>query len=256
MTYRDAPDDPARDKREAAKERLIALAEADNPARKLAAKTQQRAQKERAAFARTAQKEADMRVRDSIAGSVTTQRLYFLVAAPMLLAPGYVLASIIPVVGVPLLLGYVSGMLWSVVGPTLLMKRERRWLQSLPFGVSGYFEALRFYEEGHGRGRDISLRLCLKDSTLPALELLQKLFGRLSSQVKIEEGEVVITRQGLQYKMVWTEMSGPTYYSNQETRSYLRALFKNVLLPLHEAYPIKELSILSAATTRAGLLPS
>jgi hypothetical protein len=245
MAYRDSSDDPERTKREAAKERLLSLAEEDHPANKNVVKEQKRIQKEKLAIEHTKQQQALRRVRDSIAGDVVLQRFYVFFPVFILFGIGFV--SLAPLyMGIPFAIAYLSLMAWSIFRPGILVSREQQWLQSFPFAVSGYFEALRFYDPiALGSVRGVTLKLSLKDdSGQPDLALLQKLFGKHSAKVQAEKGMISITRGGLKYTYTTTlEKYDDTIYSNKETRIFLHFLLNDILMPFHEAYPIKDISI-------------
>jgi hypothetical protein len=245
MAYRDSSDDPERAKREAAKERLIALAEEENPASKLASKAEKRAQREKLAQERTTQSRNKVRVRDSIAGNVTLKRILFWVMSPLGLGIGFGLVEFEPLIGIPFVSFYIGGMIWSLIGPVLLVRREKQWLQLMPFSVGGYFESLGFYERFTAQDPAVKLSVHLKSgSTRPELELVQKLFARLSANVQVAEATITIDRKNLKTSYMWHE-PGYTHYSNREMRVYLRSVLKDILLPFHEAYPIQEISIIA-----------
>jgi hypothetical protein len=128
--------------------------------------------------------------------------------------------------------GFFGGRL--VLGPRLV-RVERAWLLSLPFPVRGYFRTLGQSPEEE---RSVRVRIVFRGA-VPEREVLEGLFGRVvyPATARITGGNG--TR--------WTAESGPirSYVSddiaatNGPVLGWMRCVVEDVLLPLHEAYPLR-----------------
>lgn len=108
------------------------------------------------------------------------------------------------------------------------LEGERRWLASLPFEVSGWFDVLGAEPSG-GRMKAI-LVFRGEAPDRPTLDgLAARLGGRLGqgTSATLESAEIDVS----------VEDSDRT--SNRGYLRFQRALVRDVLLPLHEAYPLR-----------------
>ena len=114
-------------------------------------------------------------------------------------------------------------------------RRERAWLLSLPFPVRGYFRALGRSPEEE---RHMRLRIAFRDAA-PERELLEGLLGR----VTLPATAALTGGSGPR----WTAESGPIRSpavgdvdpTNSAALWWMRAVVVEVLLPLHEVYPLR-----------------
>jgi hypothetical protein len=141
------------------------------------------------------------------------------------------------VVGLALVLGTCAVYFparWAV--GMRLERVERKWLQSLPFTVKGYFRVLSATPS-----EETTLRVRIRFRTAaPEREVLDGLLGRVHypASARLTDGE----------GLAWTAESGPIHTliiddsqpSNSAPLGWMRLVISEALLPLHEAYPLRE----------------
>ncbi|HEX7243079.1 MAG TPA: hypothetical protein VF263_22540, partial [Longimicrobiaceae bacterium] len=117
-----------------------------------------------------------------------------------------------------------------------LERVERRWVRSLPFSVEGYFRVL-----GATPSEETRIRVRIRFRTAaPGREVLDGLLGR----VQFPASARVTGGSGL----AWTAESGPIRTlmiedgtpSNAAPLGWMRGVIDEALLPLHDAYPLRE----------------
>lgn len=117
-----------------------------------------------------------------------------------------------------------------------LERVERAWVRSLPFGVGGYFPVLSATPSEETR---LHLRIAFRER-VPERDVLDGVLGRVQfpASARLTGGKGT----------VWTAESGPirTVFiedgtpSNAMSLAWMRAVIDEALLPLHEAYPLRE----------------
>jgi MFS family permease len=128
--------------------------------------------------------------------------------------------------------GFFGGRL--LLGPRLV-RAERAWLLALPFPVRGYFQVLGRAPEEE---RQLRVRIVFRGGA-PERELLEGLCGRVAfpGTARITGG------RGAR----WQAESGPIRSlvmedvdpTNGAVLSWMRVVIEDVLLPLHEAFPLR-----------------
>jgi hypothetical protein len=116
-----------------------------------------------------------------------------------------------------------------------LVRRERAWLQALPFPVRGYFRTLGNSPEEE---RQVRVRIVFRGDA-PEREVLEGLFGRVvfpaTARLTGGQGSRWRAESGPIRSIVMEDMD-PT---NGPVLSWMRVVVEDVLLPLHAAYPIR-----------------
>jgi hypothetical protein len=117
-----------------------------------------------------------------------------------------------------------------------LERVERRWLQSLPFPVKGYFRVLSATPS-----EETTVRVRIQfQGAVPEREVLDGLLGRVqfpaSARVTEGRGATWIAESG-PIRTVFVEDGTPT---NAAPLHWMRGVIDEALLPLHQAYPLSE----------------
>ena len=141
-----------------------------------------------------------------------------------------------PAVGLALIglaiAGFFGGRL--LLGPRRV-RAERAWLLSLPFPVRGYFRTLGQTPEEE---RQVRVRIVFRGAA-PEQEVLEGLFGRVAypatARVTGGQGSRWRAESGPIRSVVMEDME-PT---NGPVLSWMRVVVDDVLLPLHEAFPLR-----------------
>jgi|GEM_PF-1940329 len=115
------------------------------------------------------------------------------------------------------------------------LRREREWIRSLPFPVRGYFRVLGETPEEERRVR---VRFQFQDAA-PARELLEGLVGRVAypASARLTGGSGL--RWTAESTTIHTYMPEDSTATNLQVLSWMRGMMEEVLLPLHEAYPLR-----------------
>jgi hypothetical protein len=117
-----------------------------------------------------------------------------------------------------------------------LERVERKWLQSLPFPVKGYFRVLSATPSEETRVRVlIHFR-----GEPPEREVLDGLLGRVQfpASARLTDGRgATRTAESGPIRTVFVEDGTP---SNAAPLHWMRGVIDEALLPLHEAYPLRE----------------
>jgi hypothetical protein len=142
----------------------------------------------------------------------------------------------VSVVGLALVLGS-AGLFFParwILGMRL-ERVERRWLQSLPFPVKGYFRVLSATPSEETR---VSLRIRFA-AAAPEREVLDGILGRVQfpASARLTGGQdLAWTAESGPIRTVFVEDGTPT---NAAPLSWMRGVIDE-LLPLHQAYPLRE----------------
>jgi len=141
-----------------------------------------------------------------------------------------------PQVGMGLVLLAIVGFFGGrwVMAPWLV-RRERAWLQALPFPVRGYFRTLGQVPEEERRVR---VRIEFRGEP-PEREVLEGLFGRVTvpATARLTDGKGA----------GWRAESGPIHSpsfedvdpTNGAVLGWMRGVVEEVLLPLHAVHPLQ-----------------
>lgn len=165
----------------------------------------------------------------------------------------------LPLGGVGIALGIGLAFLYLVVicdnygglVARLQLAKERVWLSSLPFGVFGYLETLG---RGHSREeRRVSVEIVFAQNANPKEEIVRGMLQKLNDQQGYKEkASLALSKEGpsrMQSPTIETRFYGkqrpqsPPDRDNSSVHGWLRGLVREVLLPVHKAYPIEKISI-------------
>lgn len=117
-----------------------------------------------------------------------------------------------------------------------LERVERRWLQSLPFPVKGYFRVLSATPSEETR---VSLRIRFA-AAAPERDVLDGMLGRVqfpaSARLTEGRGATWMAESG-PIRTVFIEDGTPT---NAAPLGWMRGMIDEALLPLHQAYPLRD----------------
>jgi hypothetical protein len=158
-----------------------------------------------------------------------------------LLGKEVIKAGLLGVFVLPLL-----GILFAVFGmPRIRLRRERRWLQSLPFQLEGYLGVLRRRPERSTQVARLTVGLAPGAASLEDA-LVRGLFSRLDPDAEVSvqrsEARVDIFVESSPIKCPDRNHQKRTY-SNQTLRRWLQRALREALLPLHKAYPIARVEV-------------
>jgi hypothetical protein len=112
---------------------------------------------------------------------------------------------------------------------------EAAWVRSLPFPVQGYFRVLG---ETPAEERRVRVRFEFQ-AAAPGREVLEGLVGRVAypATARLTGGrELRWTAESATIRTPVVEDVDPT---NLQVLSWMRGMIEEVLLPLHEAYPLR-----------------
>jgi hypothetical protein len=118
---------------------------------------------------------------------------------------------------------------------------ERRWVQSLPFAMNGYFEVLEGPAEKECR---LLVELEWLAAPAPADETILGVWGLHDTGVRIDKrvGSIVTIRSGpisgngVQLSIYWI-------YDNRSIPRFVHGLVDRVLVPIHRSQPLARVSL-------------
>jgi len=115
------------------------------------------------------------------------------------------------------------------------LRREREWIRSLPFPVRGYFRVLGETPEEERRVR---VRFEFQ-AAAPGRELLEGLVGRVAypASARLTGGDGL--RWTAESTTIHTHMPEDSEATNLQLLSWMRGMIGEVLVPLHEACPLR-----------------
>jgi hypothetical protein len=141
-----------------------------------------------------------------------------------------------PKAGIGLVLLAIAGFFGGrmVLAPWLV-RRERAWLQALPFPVRGYFRTLGRVPEEE---RQVRVRIDFQGEP-PERELLEGLLGRVTypASARITGGK------GARWRAESGPIRSPAFDdvdpTNGAVLGWMRGVVEEVLLPLHAVHPLQ-----------------
>jgi len=139
------------------------------------------------------------------------------------------------VLGWTLLLGAIGGFFGGrlLLGPRYV-RGEAAWLRALPFPVRGYFRVLG---ETPSEERFVRVRIHFRHAA-PEREVLEGIAGRL-----VYPATATLDGGGLRWTLRSAAIRTPVVedgeITNRQALGWMRGVIDEVLLPLHEAYPLR-----------------
>jgi hypothetical protein len=121
------------------------------------------------------------------------------------------------------------------------VEKERAWLTSRGFPVSGYFEAL-------SQTPTSSARLIVQvrfTGEVPPLDLVQGVLGRIDAAGTVQPagGGALVLRSGGISGVTGIRVNKVPVYRNHRIVPYVHRLVDEVLAPLHATYPLADVAI-------------
>jgi hypothetical protein len=132
--------------------------------------------------------------------------------------------------------GWFSGIFVVPLLARAEVRRERRWLASLPFPVTGYFETLGLEEVVfHAR---VSAKGSFEEAERATI---LGLLGHVEANQEPEDGDRPVTVSVSYGTLVITR--GRLSDGDQEVRDWVRGVIERVLLPRQRARPVDEVRV-------------
>jgi hypothetical protein len=150
----------------------------------------------------------------------------------LLFAPG----AAWQVLGWALLLGAIAGFFGGrlLLGPRYV-RGEAAWLRALPFPVRGYFRVLG---ETPSEERFVRVRILFRHAA-PERQVLEGLAGRLVYPATATLDGGTGLRFTIRSAAIRTPAVDDGEITNRQVLGWMRGMIREVLLPLHEAYPMR-----------------
>ncbi|HET7464494.1 MAG TPA: hypothetical protein VFJ82_24760 [Longimicrobium sp.] len=140
------------------------------------------------------------------------------------------------VLGWVLLVGAIAGFFGGrlLLGPRYV-RMEAAWLRALPFPVRGYFRVLG---DTPAEERCVRVRITFRH-TAPAREVLEGMAGRMAypATARLDGGSGL--RWTIRSAAIRTPAVDDVEMTNLQVLAWMRIVIGDVLLPLHDAYPLR-----------------